>query len=285
MSTLPSPLVSVIIPAYKHEQYVEQALQSVYDQDYLNIELIVLNDKSPDRTGEVISDYITRRDVKARFQTICYMDNEQNLGAHQTINRGIHASHGAYVNILNSDDVFAAKRISTLLRACIDQHAEFAFSGVEVLINDPSLALKDFEYFYTIQDMIRLFPTVGYALLRNQCAISTGNFFFSQRVFTKVGTFRDLKYLHDWDFILRSVLITEPIFVPEPLYYYRLHPGNSFLQLQSIAVRETEAVLRNYFFLCRNRTVENPLAPSPHWGAFFSAFVQESHYRSYLEKP
>ena len=247
--TAEAPLVSVVVPAYRHEMYVTEGLKSVYEQDYEAVELIVVDDKSPDGTARVIRDYLNRADVKDRFRRIVFLENERNLGAHRTINRGISESRGHYVNILNSDDAFAPARLSTLFSACQERRAEFAFSRVEVLVDgDPILLSKETEYLASIQDGIDFFPTVGYALLRNQCALTSGNFFFARSVYERVGDFSDLKYCHDWDFILRSLLVTEPIFVPETLYIYRIHPGNSFLQLQSLAEPETEAVLRRYFF-------------------------------------
>jgi glycosyltransferase involved in cell wall biosynthesis len=279
------PLLSVVVPAYRHERYVTEALKSVYDQDYETVELIVVDDKSPDGTADTIREYLSQGDVKDRFRRIVFLENETNLGAHQTINRGIGASQGDYINILNSDDTFAPARLSTLLSACQERKQDFAFSRVEVIVDgDPDLS-READYFGSIQDGIDFFPTVGYALLRNQCALTSGNFFFARSVYERVGDFSDLKYCHDWDFILRSLLVTEPIFVPETLYFYRIHPGNSFLQLQSLAEPETEAVLRQYFFFCRNRPVTNPLAPSPAWGPFFDSFVQQAQYGQYLAKP
>jgi glycosyltransferase involved in cell wall biosynthesis len=284
--TVQWPLVSAVVPAYKHESYVKEALQSVYEQDYEAVELIVLDDKSPDRTASVIRDYLDRGEVKDRFRRVVFLENERNLGADRTINRGLHESRGDYINILNSDDLFAPARLSTLLKACGERRAEFAFSRVELFVEgNRTLSPGEIEYLGCIQDGIEFFPTVGYALLRNQCALTSGNFFFTRSVYERVGDFSELKYCHDWDFILRSLLVTEPIFVPEPLYFYRLHPSNSFLQLQSLAERETEAVLRKYFFLCRNRPVTNPLAPSPAWGAFFDSFVRQAQYSHYLAKP
>jgi len=284
MTAEPS-LVSVVVPAYRHEAYVTGALESVYKQDYDAVELIVVDDNSPDDTPHLIRDYLKRGDVKDRFRRIVFLENEGNLGAHQTINRGINESRGAYINILNSDDMFAPARLSTLLGACQERMAEFAFSRVDVLVDgDPELATEA-DYLGSIQDGIDFFPTVGYALLRNQCALTSGNFFFARRVCERVGDFSDLKYCHDWDFILRSLLVTEPIYVPQTLYFYRIHPGNSFLRLQSVAESETETVLRRYFFLCRNRPVTNPLAPSPAWDPFFTSFVHQSQYAHYLAKP
>ena len=276
------PLVSVVVPAFNHEQYVEAALQSVYDQDYQAVELVVIDDGSQDRTSAVIENFCSRASVRKRFTRTVFIDNDNNGGAHHAINRGLHESRGDYINILNSDDLLSPNRLSRLLETCAKNGAEFAFSSVELLGDDSASSSDEMQSLYRIQDSIHLFPTVGYALLRNQCALSTGNFFFSRLVFEQVGEFCGLRYCHDWDFVLRAVLITEPVFVPEPLYVYRLHPGNSFRQLQALAERETETVLRNYFLLCRTRPVANPLAPSPAWGPFFDSFVEESGYGAYL---
>ena len=87
-----------------------------------------------------------------------------------------------------------------------------------------------------------------------------------------------------WDFVLRCLLLAEPIFVPEPL------SSTAWVTRDSRSVgrarpRETESVLKNYLFLCRNRPVPNPLAPSPAWGPFFQSFVQTSEYTRYLGQP
>jgi glycosyltransferase involved in cell wall biosynthesis len=276
------PLVSVVVPAFTHERYVEAALQSVYEQTYEPIELIVVDDQSLDRTAAVIEEFCNRAAVADRFRRTVLIKNETNVGAHASINRGLHESRGDYINILNSDDLFSPNRVVRLLDACERNGADFAFSRVELLVEDPAEASDEAPFLYRVQDSIHLFPTVGYALLRNQCALSTGNFFFSRRVHERIGDFCALKYCHDWDFILRAVLITEPVFVAEPLYVYRLHASNSFRQLQALAEQETARVLGNYFLLCRTRPVANPLAPSPAWGPFFDSFVEASGVRGPL---
>jgi glycosyltransferase involved in cell wall biosynthesis len=285
MSLSSSALVSVVVPAYNHEQYVELALRSVLEQDYGPIELIVLDDCSKDGTADVVREFVNRADVTARFERVVFAANEQNLGANRTINRGLGECRGNYINILNSDDLFAPTRLARLVKVCQESMADCAFSRVVLLADEPAVSSNEIDYFYGVQDSINLFPTVGYAFLRNQCALSTGNIFFSRVVRDRVGGFNDLKYCHDWDFILRTLLVTEPVFVPEPLYFYRLHSGNSFLQLQSVAEAETDWVLRNYFFLCRNRPVTNPVAPSPAWGPFFQNFIKQANYAKYLAKP
>ena len=117
-------------------------------------------------------------------------------------------------------------------------------------------------------------PSVGFALLRENVAISTGNLIFRRSLFERVGGFRPLLYCHDWDLLLRSVLVAEPAFVPALLYEYRIHETNSYRALGEVAVRETEAVLISYFSAVRRGCFANPLAPAPaNWPGLFETMM------------
>ena len=111
--------------------------------------------------------------------------------------------------------------------------------------------------------------------------MSSGNLFFSRALFDRVGDFANLPDTYDWDFLLRCLLVTEPVFVPDPLYSCRLLGEERFVERQARVAVAAAGVLRNYYFLCRNRFVENPTAPSPAWGPFFTSFVTASRHGNY----
>ena len=112
-------------------------------------------------------------------------------------------------------------------------------------------------------------------------ALSTGNLVFSRELLDTLGSFAALGYCHDWDFLVRSVAVTEPVFLPQPLYRYRLHGSNSFLDLGGVAEEETRAVLTGYFEDVQAGRVSNPLAPSPsNWpGVFEYVMTQQGFWR------
>jgi len=279
-----SAVVSVIVPAWQ-ERHAEGALRSAYDQDHEAVEIIVVDDGPHHRAGSVIRGYLEREDVRSRFRRTVFIEQNARVGASHAINRGLKESQGDYVNILEADDAFARPRFSRLLSACADSGAELAFSRVELVADKPASSAVEANYVHSVQDDIEFFPTVGYALLRSQCALATGNFFFSRRLAEEVGGFGDHDHCYGWDFALRCLLVTEPVFVPEALYFYRLHDQDSFLKRQAHEARETDAVLKSYLFECRNRPVANPVAPSPAWGPFFDSFVEAARYGGYLAKP
>jgi len=283
----PSSLVSVIVPAWQEPRHADTTLRSVYDQDHEAVEIVVVEAGADQGAGRAIRAYLERDDVRRRFQRIVVIQESGDPSASHTINRGLQASHGDFVNILQAGDALAAGRFSRLLAACADKGAGLAFSRVEFRTDTPasSSSGEESDYLYSVQDEIEFFPTVGYALLRSHCALSIGNLFFSRRLAEGVGGFADHEYCYGWDFALRCLLVTEPIFVPEALYISRLHGQERFEQHQAHEARGAEAVLKNYFFLCRNRPVLNPVAPSPAWGPFFDSFLEASRYGGYLTKP
>ena len=93
-----NPLVSVIIPSYNHAKYIEQAMQSVLDQDYPNIQLIVVDDGSKDDSHAVISTFA------ARNTQVEIILNSENRGQSAVFNQGIARAKGEFIQLLPSDD-------------------------------------------------------------------------------------------------------------------------------------------------------------------------------------
>lgn len=97
------PLVSVVMPAYNAEQYIEAAIESVLTQTYDNFELVIVEDCSTDNTRKVIQKYKDDR--------IQIYYNERNRGIANTTNRAIDASKGKYIALLDDDDIAVVDRL------------------------------------------------------------------------------------------------------------------------------------------------------------------------------
>ena len=106
-----SPLVSVIIPAYKNAEFLSDAINSVLKQTCSHFELIIVNDASPDNTDEVVKTFYDPR--------IKYILHEKNKGLSAARNTGIRNSTGDYIALLDGDDYFHPDKLrhkSLLLR-------------------------------------------------------------------------------------------------------------------------------------------------------------------------
>lgn len=103
----PAPLVSVVIPAYKVEHFIALTLRSVYKQTVTDLEIIVVNDGSPDRTGEVLA-----QETDPRLRVI----NQPNGGECVARNRGMAEARGKYIAFLDSDDAWLPDHLEWAVR-------------------------------------------------------------------------------------------------------------------------------------------------------------------------
>lgn len=270
-------LVSVVIPAYNHKQYIKEALDSVYNQTYQNIELVLLDDCSKDDTLEIAQQWAKERKANERFKRLILEKNPVNLGAHNTINRGLSLATGNALTILNSDDAYATNRIEMLMQAVEENQADWLFSGIRAIGETNQRVFSELAIeIEAFVDYASCFPAVSFALLKKNIAATTGNLFFSRELYNKVGEFRNLRYCHDWDFALQACLISEPIFISQPLYDYRIHGTNSFSTLKVEQHLEPQIVYRNYFSACHAGKCKNKNAPwKTNYPLFFDKWVAD----------
>ncbi len=106
-----TPLVSVIIPAYNHQQYVGEAIMSVIEQSYGNIELVIIDDGSTDETYNVILEY--QKNYAERFHRFVVF-TQKNMGTASTVQKLVTHAHGYYIAPMASDDRMKPSMIETL---------------------------------------------------------------------------------------------------------------------------------------------------------------------------
>ena len=102
-----SPLVSVILPAYNSEEYITDAIESIRNQTYKNLEIIIIDDASTDETFNKTTE-IAKNDKRIKVYR-----NEANLKIVDTLNKGIEQSRGVYIARMDSDDVRLPDSIKT----------------------------------------------------------------------------------------------------------------------------------------------------------------------------
>lgn len=124
------PLVSVVIPAYKCEKYISEALDSVLRQTYPNLEIIVVNDCSPDESEAIIFKYMKR---DGRIQ---YWRNKENLGVAGSRNKGVELSKGTYVAFLDSDDVWSLDKIEKQIGHLNKKQGYFCYASYRLVDED-----------------------------------------------------------------------------------------------------------------------------------------------------
>lgn len=267
--------VSVVIPSYNHARFIAQAIRSVLDQDRAVDELIVVDDASTDGSAEVIRRTVEgyAGPVRIRCERL-----DRNGGAHAAIARGLSLAGGDVLTILNSDDAYAPGRFRAILDA-LPQTGDFiAFTGVDFIDGDGGRLAEDDPvrtWYRDVSAQARACPTVGFALLRHNIAVTSGNLVFSRGLYEAVGPFAPYRMCHDWDFILRCMVHVEPIYVAGAHLHYRTHPTNTLKSTGDLMHGEGSAALRTYLSLIAGGAPANALAPAPeNWPVYFGFFVE-----------
>lgn len=213
-------VISTVIPSYNHARFVETAIASVLAQQVPNLELIVVDDGSTDGSVALLE----KLSEQHGFQLI----TQANQGAHHAINRGLQECRGDYLAILNSDDVFEEGRLRYLLREAQETGVSFLYTRVEFVnsLDQPIPTHRRAKTFARVWKQ-----TADYSgsenFLRTNPAVTSSNFFFRKDLWEKVGKFRNLRYTHDWDWVLRAGTFTELKRLEMPLLRYRIHADNT----------------------------------------------------------
>ncbi len=180
-----NPLVSVIMPVYNRENLIENAIQSVLNQSYKNIELIIVNDNSSDKTLEQIK--------KIDDERIKVINNPINYGVSKSRNIALKESEGKYIMYLDSDNDWEKDYVKAMVGAfSVNPDADCLYSGQYVYEKDKN-NLKYMRY-----------GTINKGLLSNRNYIDLNCFCHTRGIYENEGGFDEtLKRFVDWDLILK----------------------------------------------------------------------------------
>ncbi|SDL28405.1 Glycosyltransferase involved in cell wall bisynthesis [Clostridium cochlearium] len=203
-------LVSIIMPAYNCERYIEDAINSVIAQTYNSWELIVIDDGSKDNTVRIIEE-LSNKDYRIRFYK-----NEKNLGVSETRNRGISLAKGEWIAFLDSDDMWEDSKLEKQIKLSNKVGAEFVFTGSS-FINECGDNYKG---------ILKVPEKVNYKKLRTHNIISCSSVLIKKKFFKDIRMEKD--DMHEdyavWLRVLKTGIYAYGI--NEPLLIYRISPNS-----------------------------------------------------------
>ena len=199
------PLISVVIPVFNGAKYLEEALQSIENQENIDFEIIVIDDGSTDATAKIVETW--PRSVQYIYQS--------NQGPAHARNVGIKAAKGNFIAFLDADDTWPSGKIATQI-ALLNQYlaTELVWSKTKCVLEDGILNTQGKAY--KIDPEPNFIPFLGAALFR-------------KTAFDKVGLFDiSLRFGEDIDWYNRACEMSINILKSDTLgLYYRMHNHNS----------------------------------------------------------
>lgn len=232
------PLVSVLIPSYNHEKYIEETILSVIGQSYANIELILLDDGSQDSTFSIATSYEEK--CKSRFVRYIF-ETKTNEGTAITLNTLANKANGEYIFFIASDDVLEPNGIQRLVEE-IQEESCVACLGDNQIIDSDSKRIS-FDKTKNGVPFGTGFNTFAEFLLSSREDVNNtnfgtfttllkGNYFpngmlIKKSVFLETGGYTKKAPLEDWYLNLQLSKIGKIKFIQEVLYSYRWHDSNT----------------------------------------------------------
>ncbi|WP_338885330.1 glycosyltransferase family 2 protein [Xenorhabdus sp. TH1] len=198
-------LVSIIIPAYNAQTCISRAINSVINQTYKNIEIIIINDGSMDKTIDICKDYAKN------YKNIKYVSQE-NKGVSSARNKGLYLSTGYYICFLDSDDTYEPSFIERLIEKMELNNSDFSYCLFNKLHKDRKLeASKSYQNSHNIT-----LDFLNFDYFDICCLLIRNNFLKEKRI-----TFDEkLPIGEDVLFILECICHGSYSYVPMHLYNY-----------------------------------------------------------------
>lgn len=200
------PLISVVVPVYKVEEYLDYCVQSIVAQTYANLEIILVDDGSPDRCGEMCDEW-AKKDSRIKVLHL------QNGGQARARNKGIGLATGEYVSFVDSDDVIDKKMVEKLLALIKEYDAQIAVCGLRKIKgkNDffPANSLPSVVKYPGEQATERLLYQKG--LETGPCAKLVLTEIVRQHPFPEGRLFEDLAIVYRWFYEAEYVVVSSDI--------------------------------------------------------------------------
>ncbi|MBC8039403.1 MAG: glycosyltransferase family 2 protein [Opitutaceae bacterium] len=221
------PLVSIIIPAFRAERVIDAALQSVRTQTHADLEIIVVDDASPDATADHVAHHVAA-DHRVRLVRL-----PRNSGQSAAVNRGLGEARGDYIKFFDADDLLSPEAVAVQVAALAAKPRHLAYAAWGRFYTDPSeTRFTPHPGWHDSDNALDwLIETWRDTEPMYQCAL----FLIPRALITEVGGWDErLGLINDFEFFTRLVLASDGIrFTPEAKLCYRSGLDGSLSGLKS----------------------------------------------------
>ena len=235
------PRISIIIPVYKVEKYLARCLDSVCAQSLSDIEIIVIDDGSPDKCGSICDEY-AKKDTRVK---VIHKDNE---GVSAARNTGLHIAQGDFVGFVDSDDYISPFMFEELYNKAIQTNADISMCHFIRVSEESSVSFWEESCNYEYQELTRKQAVVTISDYSRPLQIPIWNKLFNRELIEGVYFDTKKRMAEDCEFSFRALVRCERVvYLPYPFYGY-------FDQREGAATHHGSQDMNWYFESARNIT-------------------------------
>jgi glycosyltransferase involved in cell wall biosynthesis len=247
-----SPLVSVICLCYNHARFLEETVNSVLKQTYSNIELIIVDDASTDKSVEVI------HRIAEKNNSIVFIKNDKNKGMCPSFNNALSVAKGEYIIDLAADDILLPKRVEKQIEAFfkLKENYGVVFSDA-CLIGEEGDKISTFYKRNELDGLMEEVPSgdVFKDLIRSY-KICSPTLMIKKKVLDELGGYDENLSYEDYDFFVRSSREYKYFYIDEVLTLRRVVKGSDssswYKTENNTHLASTLIICRKALWLCRD---------------------------------
>lgn len=247
-------LVSVVVPIYNVEKYLSYCIETLINQTYSNLEIILVNDGSTDSSGMICEEY-KNKDNRV------FVIHKENGGLSDARNVGLKYSKGKYILFIDSDDYVKLNMVEKLFDSCKKNQSDIGICYFEKVFDDSiqtnnvESATGD-EYIISGRDIIsKIYHGDG-----SQIAFTAWNKMYKRELFTANNIIYPVNRYHEDTFITYQLLFNakKVSVVTEVLYYYRIRPTSIMTSLLTLkrVIDSIDAYVSSIEFFFQNNDEE-----------------------------
>jgi glycosyltransferase involved in cell wall biosynthesis len=240
-----NPLVTVVIANYNSELYIVDTLKSLKNQQYRNIEIIIIDDCSTDNSVTVIEDFLLKNNLK---ENVIFIKQNVNIGGGKAKKLGLDNANGEIIGFLDCDDYLTENSILKM----VECHCKFPDVGL--IYSNAYSVNKDGNILGLLNKSKLISPE---QTILETCTVF--HFVTWKKTYyemCKIGFSDKFNIAYDLDLFFKLEEVSKIMFINEPLYYYRIHGGNLSIGFDKMGISMVELTIAKYEAQCRRNKLE-----------------------------
>lgn len=216
-----NPLISVIVPVYNVEKYLPKCIDSIINQTYKNLEIILVDDGSPDNSPQICDDYAKK---DSRIKVI----HKKNGGRAEARNVAIDVAKGEYIGFVDSDDYIADNFYELLLKAALDNNADISICSSKC-VDEEDKEVESIFHFDVKDEVLDKKEALGKLVKGNLSFVTLVTKLYHKKLFNNVRY--PLGVHHEDEYFAHHIIgeADRVVCISDEIYYYLVTRTDSFM--------------------------------------------------------
>ncbi|MCC2380753.1 glycosyltransferase family 2 protein [Bacillus wiedmannii] len=208
-------LVSVIVPLYNAEKYIEETMESILNQTYKNIEIVIVDDGSKDQSSSIVKNFKKKYPEQIKYIL------QENQGVSVARNTGIENANGEYISFLDSDDLWHSTKIEKQIESMHKNNMNACYCGYMNFYEETGEKVENTTNFVK--------GNMTKAFLTHQVFAQTSTWIFKKSIVMdhNIRFTPGCSWGEDLEFLFKLMSVTNVCYVDEYLTYYRILSGGN----------------------------------------------------------